>query len=81
MKRVGMFSVSPELMMDVLKIPKGTVIRAMSWNINTYAGSFDIVISSPDLEPVKVGEEMPRYMPMITRHEDGAFTWEWGDPK
>ena len=77
-KQLGRFNVTPELMMQALKIPDGTVLHATSWNYYTPGGSFEIVVASPELYPVEEAAEIPVYTPLLIRNEDGSTTWKWG---
>ena len=79
-KRFGRFQVTPELLMQALCIPDGTVLHATRWDRFTYGGSFEVIVESQDLTEVAEGEEAPIYVPTLSHHDDGSITWDWGDP-
>ena len=73
-KRFGRFQVTPELLIQALCIPDGTVLHATRWSC------FEVIVESQDLTEVAEGEEAPLYVPTLSHHDDGSITWDWGNP-
>lgn len=80
-RKIVRIKVSPELLGDVLHIPKNHPITNGVWHFDT--NCFELLIEGPDLPFTKYGEIIQETRPVVTidYDKDGKITnykWDWG---
>ena len=89
MAKVGRFTVSREMIIQALNMPKDSKIHRVVDAVNYLRGDVEFYVEHDALNNVKEGEMIPKITPMITRHTHvcrcnesvqvfETFDWDWG---
>lgn len=75
-RRLVRVEISEELLLDVLRFPKGTSIyRCVDNNVNI--GKVCLILEHPDLPIVESGKIIPITTPIFT-HKEERYEFDWG---
>ncbi len=69
------FDVSPQLIIDALKIPEGTQLYGAEWSFAV--DCLRLYVMSPDLPDTLAGACPIRVVPTITESDGGSIKWDW----
>ena len=75
MRRVAKVELTTSLLCELLHFPTRTRIVAANGE-RAYEGTIELIVESPDLQPVEEGEQIPTVSPVVTNS-----TFDWGQSK
>ena len=89
MARIGRFTVSREMIIQALNMPKDSKIHRVVDAINYLRGDVEFYVEHDSLNEVEEAMMIPKVMPMITKHTHvckcgeteqtfETFEWDWG---